>query len=121
MPAMPPPRIATVVPTPTLAGQSPGRGDCSDDGGGGETGGLPGAADDDPQPGNAVEIPSAVITRSIADAPTDLPIVARNSRRAIDVLAIRLPPDALTRRLLRNSPAGLFPVHRSGYRVLQES
>lgn len=82
---MPPPRIATVLPAPTLAGQSPGRGEAIRPGGGGGAGGLigaPGAADDDPQALNEEPMPIAAIVLSIAELPTARPIEVRNSRLA---------------------------------------
>jgi len=85
MPAMPPPRITTVLPAPTFDGQSPGRGEAIRPGGGGGAGGFigaPGAADDDPQALSDVPIPIAAIVRSIAELPTARPMEVRNSRLA---------------------------------------
>lgn len=83
MPAIPAPRITTEVPTPTFAGQSPGRGDSKPlpDGGGGVAGGD-GASDaeDEPQPAT-LPIPIAAMTRNIAEAPALRPIPDRKSRR----------------------------------------
>lgn len=90
IPAIPPPKIVTVLPAPALPGQSPGRGDCKPPAGGGGGGGgggppPPGAdcAEDDPHAASDVLIPIAAIVRNIAEPPTALPIAVRNSRRAI--------------------------------------
>lgn len=88
---MPPPRIATVFPTPTFAGQSPGRGDViigAGGGGGGGAGGLTGAAEDEPQADSEDPMPSAVMARNIAEPPTDRPIALRNSRRPMFAFVI---------------------------------
>lgn len=92
MPAIPPPRITTDVPAPTFAGQSPGRGDGNEPGGGGGAGGAggagaPGAADEEPQPARVEPIPMAAIVFSIAEPPTARPIDARKSRLAIRTLS----------------------------------
>lgn len=96
MPAMPPPRITTDLPAPTLPGQSPGRGDCipGGGGGGGGAGGFgaaAGAAEDDPQAASEVPIPIAAIVRSIAELPTALPIAVRNSRRLMSLRSDVMP------------------------------
>lgn len=86
MPAIPPPRITTDLPTPTFAGQSPGRGDTIRPCGGGGAGGFvgaPGAADEDPQALSDVPMPIAIIVRSIAELPTARPIEVRKSRLAM--------------------------------------
>lgn len=85
MPAIPPPRITTDLPAPTLGGQSPGRGDIILGGGGGfGAGGLgAGAAEEEPQAATVDAIPIAAIARNIADPPTALPMAVRNSRRAM--------------------------------------
>lgn len=83
--------MTTDVPLPTVAGQSPGRGDAKRPGGGAGAGGGSGredAADEEPQAFNVVPIPSAAIVRSIAEPPTARPTEARKSR-----LAIRSGPD----------------------------
>lgn len=85
---MPPPRIVTVLPAPTLAGQSPGLGDMSLPGGGGGAGGAggwagPDDAEDEPQAARDVVMPMAAIVRSTAEPPTVRPIAVRNSRRAM--------------------------------------
>lgn len=89
MPEIPPPSMTTVLPTPTLAGQSPGRGDFVPGGGGGAGGGglgeEPGAAEDEPQAESVVPIPIAAIVRSIAELPTALPTAVRNSRRLMSL------------------------------------
>ncbi len=92
MPAMPPPRITTEVPAPTLAGQSPGRGDGMPPAGGGEgagggAGGAPGDADDDPQAVSVVPMPMAAMVFSMAEPPTARPTAARKSRLAIRELS----------------------------------
>ncbi len=82
---MPPPRITTEVPAPTLAGQSPGRGDAMPPGGGGGGGGggTPGEAEDEPQAVRVEPMPMAAIVFSIAEPPTARPMDARKSRLAI--------------------------------------
>ena len=89
MPAIPPPRMTTDLPLPTLGIQSPGRGETAPNGGGGDgaggVGGVPGAAEDDPQAFNVVPIPIAIIVRSIAELPTARPIEVRKSRLAIEL------------------------------------
>lgn len=84
MPAMPAPSTTTDLPLPTLAGQSPGRGDTNLPGGGGGSG-RAGAADEEPQAFKAVPMPIAAIVRSIAEPPTALPMEVRKSRLAIRV------------------------------------
>ena len=85
MPAMPAPSTMTDLPLPTLAGQSPGRGDINRPGGGGGGTGREGAADEEPQAFKAVPMPIAAIVRSIAEPPTARPTEARKSRLAIRV------------------------------------
>ena len=85
MPAMPAPSTTTDLPLPTLAGQSPGRGDIIRPGGGGGGSGRAGAADEEPQALKVVPMPIAVIVRSIAEPPTARPTEARKSRLAIRV------------------------------------
>jgi len=77
------------VPAPTLAGQSPGRGDGSMPGGGGAGGGgaPPGEAEEEPQADNVEPMPMAAIVLSMAEPPTALPIDARKSRLAIRELS----------------------------------
>ena len=78
--------MTTFLPAPTLAGQSPGRGDTGRPAGGGGGSGAGGGADwadDEPHADNEVLMPMAAIVRSIAELPTALPIDVRNSRRAI--------------------------------------
>jgi hypothetical protein len=77
--------MVTERPLPTLAGQSPGRGEINAEGGGGGAGGLattPGAADDDPQLVVAAPRPIAIIVLSIAELPAARPIAVRKSRLA---------------------------------------
>jgi hypothetical protein len=91
---MPPPRIATVLPTPTFGGQSPGRGDKGLPGGGGGAGGTGGdelAADDEPQADSVLVMPIAAIALSIAEPPTARPIDSRNCRLAIGLSFISPP------------------------------
>ena len=76
--------MTTELPTPTLAGQSPGRGDGIPPGGGGGGGGggePPGAADDEPQAVSVEPIPMAAIVLNIAEPPTARPIDIRKSLR----------------------------------------
>lgn len=85
MPAIPAPRIATDLPTPTFAGQSPGRGDGTTGSGFGGGFGLPGptgAAAEEPQLEIDVLTPIAAIVLNIAELPTARPIEVRNSRLA---------------------------------------
>jgi hypothetical protein len=73
---------------PTLAGQSPGRGDCvrgGDGGDGGGVGAVGGAADDEPQLESEIPIPIAAIVLNIAELPTALPTALRNSRRLMSL------------------------------------
>jgi hypothetical protein len=73
--------MTTLLPAPTLDGQSPGRGDCSLVRGGGTT--APGAADEDPQEAADKPRPIAAMVRNIAALPASRPIDVRNSRRAM--------------------------------------
>ena len=82
---MPAPSTTTDLPLPTLAGQSPGRGDINLPGGGGGGSGRAGAADEEPQAFKVVAMPIAVIVRSIAEPPTARPMETRKSRLAIRV------------------------------------
>lgn len=93
--------MATVLPTPTLAGQSPGRGDTNPPAGGGPGGGGglppvgPDWADEEPHAASELLIPMAAIVRNIAELPTAFPIEVRNSRRAMrffsPVIIIKFP------------------------------
>ena len=78
--------MATDLPAPTFASQSPGLGEITCPGGGGGAGGLigaPGAAEEDPQAFRVVPMPIATIVRSIAELPTARPIEVRKSRLAM--------------------------------------
>lgn len=127
IPAIPPPRMTTDFPAPTLASQSPGRGDCipGDEGGAGGGGGLgaaPGAADDAPQLASEVPMPIAAIVLNIAELPTALPTAVRNSRRRNPVRSDFTPSPALLmtpvlpERILQNSD--LYYLFRLTSRLL---
>ncbi|MEE3236846.1 MAG: hypothetical protein VX236_05985 [Pseudomonadota bacterium] len=83
------------MPAPTFADQSPGRGEGSPPGDGGEAGGGGAGeasedaeedAEEEPHADSVVLIPKAAMICNMADPPTALPIDARKSRLAIRIL-----------------------------------
>lgn len=100
---MPAPSMTTDLPAPTFAGQSPGRGERVNAGGGVLPDGgddAPPDADDDPQAARLPPRPMAAMVRSIADVPAARPMDARNSRRRTNpsFLVMLSPPNRMPSR-----------------------